>query len=83
MSEPKTIAQKAEEIVPGVWRWAVHDDRIDFESDAHAVVEGGRVVLIDPLIRTRRCGKCFSGARSDKERRGSFLFAYRQSRSRR
>src|SRR5262245_54401061 len=49
MSEPKAIAQKAEEIVPGVWRWTVHDDRIDFESDAHAVVEGGRVVLIDPL----------------------------------
>jgi glyoxylase-like metal-dependent hydrolase (beta-lactamase superfamily II) len=49
MSEPKAIAHKAEEIVPGVWRWAVHDDRIDFESDAHAVVESGRVVLIDPL----------------------------------
>ena len=49
MSEPKTIAQNAEEIVPGVWRWFVHDDRIDFESDAHAVVEDGRVVLIDPL----------------------------------
>jgi len=49
MSEPKAIAQSAEEIVPGVWRWAVHDDRIDSESDAHAVVEGGRVVLIDPL----------------------------------
>jgi hypothetical protein len=49
MSEPKAIAQKTEEIVPGVWRWTVHDDRIDFESDAHAVVAGGRVVLIDPL----------------------------------
>ena len=49
MSEPKAIAQSAEEIVPGVWRWFVHDDRIDSESDAHAVVEGGRVVLIDPL----------------------------------
>ncbi len=49
MSEPKAIAQRAEEIVPGVWRWAVHDDRIDYESDAHAVVEEGRVVLIDPL----------------------------------
>jgi len=49
MSEPQGIAQHAEEIVPGVWRWAVHDDRIDYESDAHAVVEQGRVVLIDPL----------------------------------
>src|SRR5712692_2246293 len=49
MSEPKVIAQNAEEIGPGVWRWSVHDDRIDFESDAHAVVESSRVVLIDPL----------------------------------
>jgi glyoxylase-like metal-dependent hydrolase (beta-lactamase superfamily II) len=49
MSEPQGIAQSVEEIVPGVWRWAVHDDRIDYESDAHAVVEQGRVVLIDPL----------------------------------
>ena len=49
MSEPKAIARKIEEIIPGVWRWYVHDDRIDSESDAHAVVEGGRVVLIDPL----------------------------------
>jgi glyoxylase-like metal-dependent hydrolase (beta-lactamase superfamily II) len=49
MSEPNVIAQSIEEITPGVWRWFVHDDRIDFESDAHAVVENGRVVLIDPL----------------------------------
>lgn len=49
MSEPKTVAQQATEVVPGVWRWTVHDDRIDYESDAHAVVENGRVVLIDPL----------------------------------
>lgn len=49
MSEPKEIARSADEIVPGVWRWAVHDDRIDYESDAHAVVEGGRAVLIDPI----------------------------------
>jgi glyoxylase-like metal-dependent hydrolase (beta-lactamase superfamily II) len=49
MSEPKTVAQSIEEIVPGVWRWSVHDDRIDYESDAYAVVENARVVLIDPL----------------------------------
>ena len=49
MSEPKTLAQNIEEVTPGVWRWFVHDDRIDSESDAHAVVEKGRVVLIDPL----------------------------------
>ena len=60
MSEPQAIAHSAEEIVPGVWRWAVHDDRIDYESDTHVVVEGGRVVLIDPLrleeIALRRLG---------------------------
>jgi len=49
MSEPKAIARKIEKIIPGVWRWYVHDDRIDSESDAHAVVEGGQAVLIDPL----------------------------------
>lgn len=49
MSEPQTAAQQAQEIAPGIWRWFVHDDRIDFESDAHAVVENGRVVLVDPL----------------------------------
>jgi len=49
MSEPQTVARQAQEIAPGIWRWFVHDDRIDSESDAHAVVENGRVVLIDPL----------------------------------
>jgi glyoxylase-like metal-dependent hydrolase (beta-lactamase superfamily II) len=49
MSEPKEIAASAEEVVPGVWHWAVHDDRIDYESDAHAIVDEGRVILIDPL----------------------------------
>lgn len=49
MSEPKIAAQSIEEITPGVWRWFVIDDRIDYESDAHAVVESGRVILIDPL----------------------------------
>lgn len=49
MSKPQAIARNAEEIVPGVWRWFVHDDRINFESDAHAVVEDGKVTLIDPL----------------------------------
>jgi glyoxylase-like metal-dependent hydrolase (beta-lactamase superfamily II) len=49
MSEPSTIAETLEEVVPGVWRWHVLDDRIDFESDAHAVSEGAGTVLIDPL----------------------------------
>src|SRR5512134_1984801 len=49
MSEPKAVAGTVEEVVPGVWRWHVWDDRIDFESDAHAVSDEGGTVLIDPL----------------------------------
>lgn len=49
MSEPKAVAKKLEEIVPGVYRYKVMDDRIGAESDAYALVEKGRAVLIDPL----------------------------------
>ena len=49
MSEPRNRARKLQEVVPGVLHWSVHDDRIDSRSDAHAVTEGGRSVLIDPL----------------------------------
>jgi len=49
MSEPSARARRIQEVIPGVWRWFVLDDRIDSESDAHAVVEDGRTTLIDPL----------------------------------
>lgn len=49
MSEPKEIATAVEQVCPGVWRWTVNDDRIDFQSDAYAVEHDGRAVLIDPL----------------------------------
>ncbi len=49
MSEPRAIAEAVEEVVPGVWHWRLHDDRIDFVSSAHAVAASGGVVLIDPL----------------------------------
>lgn len=49
MSEPKAVADTVEEVVPGVWRWLVLDERIDAESDAHAVADRGGTVLIDPL----------------------------------
>lgn len=50
MSEPKAKARKTVEVVPGVHRWHVHDERIGGGSDAHAVVDtDGTVVLIDPL----------------------------------
>lgn len=50
MSEPEAMAERCEEVAPGIWRWHVLDERIDFESDAHAVAAaGGGSVLIDPL----------------------------------
>lgn len=50
MTEPSAVAREVEEVVPGVWHWRVHDDRIDFVSAAHAVAaEEGGVVLVDPL----------------------------------
>ncbi len=49
MSEPNAVAEAVEEVAAGIWRWHVWDDRIDFESDAHAVAGDGGTVLIDPL----------------------------------
>ncbi|HYY34373.1 MAG TPA: hypothetical protein VE693_12475 [Gaiellaceae bacterium] len=49
MSEPQAVADGIDEVVPGVWTWSVHDERIDFVSTAHAVAGSDGVVLIDPL----------------------------------
>lgn len=49
MSEPRAVADALEEIVPGVWFWSVHDERIDFVSSAYAVSSNEGTVLIDPL----------------------------------
>ncbi len=49
MSEPTARAEAIEQVAPGVWRWHLFDDRIEFESDAHAVAAEDGVVLIDPL----------------------------------
>ncbi len=49
MSEPRAVADRVEEVLPGVWSWGVHDERIDFVSTAHAVAGDEGVVLIDPL----------------------------------
>jgi glyoxylase-like metal-dependent hydrolase (beta-lactamase superfamily II) len=49
VSEPKAVAETVQEVVPGVWWWSVHDERIDFLSTAHAVAGPDGVVLIDPL----------------------------------
>jgi glyoxylase-like metal-dependent hydrolase (beta-lactamase superfamily II) len=62
MSEPKTIARAVVRVAPGIHRWRVFDDRIGgAESVGHAVVEGGKVVLVDPIPvaeeKLRRLGK--------------------------
>jgi hypothetical protein len=49
MSEPRAVATEALEVVPGVWHWTVHDERIDFVSDSYAVASDEGAVLIDPL----------------------------------
>ena len=48
MSEPSEVAQAVEEVVPGLWHWRVHDDRIDFLSAGHALASGDGVVLDRP-----------------------------------
>jgi glyoxylase-like metal-dependent hydrolase (beta-lactamase superfamily II) len=49
VSEPNAVAETVEEVVPRVWTWSVHDERIDFVSTAHAVSNPDGTVLIDPL----------------------------------
>lgn len=49
MPEPKGTAKLVGEVFPRVYRWTMHDDRIDAQSDSYAVVDDMHVVLIDPL----------------------------------
>jgi hypothetical protein len=50
MAEPNAVADDAEEVVPGVWRWGVANERIGgAESTGHAVAGKGGVVLVDPV----------------------------------
>jgi hypothetical protein len=50
VSEPKTVAATAEEIVPGLWYWGIRDERIGGNPGAaHAVSSNEGTVLIDPL----------------------------------
>ena len=44
MPEPKGIGKLVGEVVPGVYRFTMHDDRIDFESDSYVVVEKDRAI---------------------------------------
>jgi hypothetical protein len=45
VAEPDTVAESAEEIVPGVWHWRLRDNRIGGHWGAGHAVPG---VLIDP-----------------------------------
>ena len=49
MPEPGGTAKLVGEILPGLYRFTIHDDRIDFQSDSYAIIEKGKAVLIDPL----------------------------------
>jgi len=52
--EPKGSAKLVGEVVPGVYRFTMHDNRIDSESDGYVVVEKDRAILIDPLPMNQR-----------------------------
>lgn len=50
MAEPNAVAEAAEEVVPGVWRWGVANERIGgAESTGHAVAGPDGAVLVDPV----------------------------------
>jgi glyoxylase-like metal-dependent hydrolase (beta-lactamase superfamily II) len=49
MPEPGGSAKLVGEILPGIYHFTIHDDRIDYQSDSYAVVEKSNAVLIDPL----------------------------------
>lgn len=45
MTEPKAVAERVEQVVPGVWHWRVRDERIGGEWGCSHAADG---VLIDP-----------------------------------
>jgi hypothetical protein len=50
MAEPKAVADAAAEVVPGVWRWGVANERIGgAESTGHAVLGSDGATLVDPV----------------------------------
>jgi hypothetical protein len=50
MAEPNAVADTAEEVVTGVWRWGVANERIGgAESTGHAVAAPDGAVLVDPV----------------------------------
>jgi hypothetical protein len=50
MTEPREIAEQAEEIVDGLYHWQIHNANIGGAiSSSHALVEGDACVLVDPV----------------------------------
>jgi hypothetical protein len=50
VAESRAIAERAEEVFPGVWRWWIHNERIGgAESTSHAVRAEGGLVFVDPV----------------------------------
>ena len=50
MAESRAIAERAEEVFPGVWRWCIHNERIGgAESTSHAVRAEDGLVFLDPV----------------------------------
>jgi glyoxylase-like metal-dependent hydrolase (beta-lactamase superfamily II) len=50
MSEPRETAAEVEEVAEGLYHWRIHNSSIGGNvSSSHALVTGGRCVLIDPL----------------------------------
>ena len=49
MPPPRGTARFAGEVCSGVYRYTMHDDRIEFESDSYVIREHDRAILIDPL----------------------------------
>jgi hypothetical protein len=53
VAESNAIAERADEVVPGVWRWWVHNELIGgAESTSHAVRGDGSAVFVDPVRLT-------------------------------
>ena len=50
MTEPREIADQAEEVVGGLYHWHIHNANIGGAiSSSHALVEGDECVFIDPV----------------------------------
>ncbi len=49
MPEPIGVARSAGEVAPGIFRYTMQDDRIEYQSDGYVIVEDARAILLDPL----------------------------------